>query len=147
MCSSDLESTVEQEEFDELITRFKSVLGDQVVDVRESKQLVNSPCRLVSPEGDMDRDLQRLRRLMGEEFETPKKILELNRRHAIVADISTMLAAQPEEGSTDEALIDAAVEQLFDNALLLEGLHPNPTDMVDRIQLLMANAVASKGGE
>ena len=112
--------------------------------VKASKQLVNSPCRLVSPEGDLDRDLQRLRRLMGEETETPKKILELNRRHPIVADISSLVAREPEEDGPDAALIDATIEQLYDNALLLEGLHPNPTDMVDRIQLLMASAVASK---
>jgi uncharacterized protein YoaH (UPF0181 family) len=41
-------------------------------------------------------------------------------------------------------LVDAAISQLFDNALLLEGLHANPVDMVERIQLLMAEAVAAR---
>ena len=132
------EESVDQEEFDHLIERFKSVLGDRVVDVNESKQLVNSPCRLVSPQDDMDRDLQRLRRLMGEDVGTPKKILQLNRRHPIVVNVAEILEATP-----DDALIDTAIEQLFDNALLLEGIHPNPTDMVERIQALMASAVAS----
>jgi molecular chaperone HtpG len=44
----------------------------------------------------------------------------------------------------DEALVDAAILQLFDNALLLEGLHSNPVDMVERIQLLMEEAVAAR---
>ena len=132
------EESVDQEEFDHLIERFKSVLGDRVVDVNESKQLVNSPCRLVSPQDDMDRDLQRLRRLMGEDVGTPKKILQLNRRHPIVVNVAEILEATP-----DDALIDTAIEQLFDNALILEGIHPNPTDMVERIQALMASAVAS----
>ena len=114
------------------------MLGDRVVDVNESKQLVNSPCRLVSPQDDMDRDLQRLRRLMGEDVGTPKKILQLNRRHPIVVNVAEILEATP-----DDALIDTAIEQLFDNALILEGIHPNPTDMVERIQALMASAVAS----
>ncbi len=132
------EESVDQEEFDHLIERFKSVLGDRVVDVNESKQLVNSPCRLVSPQDDMDRDMQRLRRLMGEDVGTPKKIMQLNRRHPIVVNVAEILEATP-----DDALIDTAIEQLFDNALLLEGIHPNPTDMVERIQALMASAVAS----
>ena len=132
------EESVDQEEFDHLIERFKSVLGDRVVDVNESKQLVNSPCRLVSPQDDYDRDLQRLRRLMGEDVGTPRKILQLNRRHPIVVNVAEILEATP-----DDALIDTAIEQLFDNALLLEGIHPNPTDMVERIQALMASAVAS----
>ena len=148
---------VDQEEFDQLIARFKSVLGDRVVDVRESRQLVDSPCRLVSPEGDLDRDLQRLRRLMGEEFEAPKKILELNPRHVIIAGVSQMLAedhaeerddGSPEDAPVmDVAIVDASIEQLYDNALLLEGLHPNPTDMVERIQLLMASAVTPHKAE
>ena len=130
--------SVDQEEFDHLIERFKSVLGDRVVDVNESKQLVNSPCRLVSPQDDFDRDLQRLRRLMGEDVGTPRKILQLNRRHPIVVNVAEILEATP-----DDALIDTAIEQLFDNALILEGIHPNPTDMVERIQALMASAVAA----
>ena len=32
------------------------VLGERVTDVRESKQLVNNPCRLVSPGGRLRRD-------------------------------------------------------------------------------------------
>lgn len=32
------------------------------------------------------------------------------------------------------------IEQLYENALLLEGLHPNPADMVGRIQALMEAA-------
>jgi molecular chaperone HtpG len=41
-------------------------------------------------------------------------------------------------------LVDATIEQLHDNALLLEGLHPNPADMVERIQSLMESAVAAQ---
>jgi molecular chaperone HtpG len=133
------EQAVADDEFAQLLERFKSVLGDQVTDVRESKQLVNSPCRLVSPEDSFDRDLQRVRRLMDEDFETPKKLLELNRRHPMIANLS---AIQQSDG--DDAVVDAAIAQLFDNALLLEGFHPNPSDMVDRMQQLMEAAVEAR---
>ncbi|HXF60009.1 MAG TPA: molecular chaperone HtpG [Caldilineaceae bacterium] len=128
-----------QEQFDKLVERIKQVLGERVLGVQESKQLVNSPCRLVSPADSPDRDLQRLRRLTEEDYETPKKLLELNRRHPLIANLAHLAAHTP-----DDPLINAAVEQLYDNALLLEGLHANPVDMVERIQLLMEQAVAAK---
>ena len=37
----------------------------------------------------------------------------------------------------DDPLAGALVEQIYENALLLEGLHPNPAEMVGRIQQLM----------
>jgi molecular chaperone HtpG len=36
------------------------------------------------------------------------------------------------------------IEQLFENMLLLEGLHPNPAQMVPRIQQLLEQAAAGK---
>ena len=131
--------TVAQDDFDRLVERFKAVLGDRVTNVRESKQLVNSPCRLVSPEDSFDRDLQRIRRLTEQNYELPKKLLELNRRHPIVANLAQIVA------KTDaDAIVDATIGQLFDNALLLEGINPNPADMVERIQTLMETAVAAR---
>ena len=128
-----------QGEFDPLVARVKQVLGDRVRDVQESKQLVDSPVRLVSPADSYDRDLQRLRRLTEEDYETPKKLLELNRRHPMIVNLGHVLTSTP-----DDPVLDATIEQLFDNALLLEGLHSNPVDMVERIQMLMAAAVAGK---
>ncbi|MEZ4609948.1 MAG: hypothetical protein R2838_06825 [Caldilineaceae bacterium] len=40
---------------DDLMARFRSVLGDRIVDVRTSRTLVSSPCRLVTPEDNYDR--------------------------------------------------------------------------------------------
>ena len=36
------------------------------------------------------------------------------------------------------------IEQLYASALLLDGLHPNPAQMVPRIQQLMEAAVAGE---
>lgn len=133
---------VSQSDFDRLVERFKSVLGDQVTDVRESKLLIDNPCRLVSPGDSPDRDLQRVRRLLEQEYEIPKKILELNRRHSLIKNLAHRLAERAEDG-----LIETVIQQLFDNALLLEGLHPNPADMTSRIQALMEAAVALRQEE
>ncbi len=131
--------SVAQDEFERLVERTKRVLGDRVTDVRESKQLVNSPCRLVSPEDSFDRDLQRIRRLTEQNYELPRKMLELNRRHPMVVNLAQLVT----KGNAD-GIVDAAIGQLFDNALLLEGISPNPADMVERIQTLMETAVAAR---
>jgi molecular chaperone HtpG len=131
--------SVAQDEFERLVERTKNVLGDRITDVRESKQLVNSPCRLVSPEDSFDRDLQRIRRLTEQNYELPRKMLELNRRHPMVVNLAQLVT----KGNAD-GIVDAAIGQLFDNALLLEGISPNPADMVERIQTLMETAVAAR---
>ena len=130
---------VPQPEFDRLVERFKAVLGERVTDVRESQRLTGSPCRLVSPEASPERDLQRMRRLLDQEYEPPKKILELNRGHPLIQNLARLLDSSP-----DEALVNTAAEQLFDNALLLEGLHPNPAEMTPRIQALVEAAIAAR---
>ncbi len=131
--------SVPQPDFERLVERFKSTLGDRIIDACESKRLTDSPCRLVSPEGSPDRDLYHIRRLIEQEYEVPKKILELNRRHPLIQNLAHLLSESP-----DETLINIAIEQLFENALLLEGLHPNPADMTPRIQMLMEAAIASR---
>lgn len=134
------QSALEGEQFDEVVKRFIAVLGDRVKSVREAKLLVDSPCRLVSTDDAYDRDLQRFRRLTEENYETPKKVLEINRRHPTIAGLAHLIESNP-----GDPIIDAAIEQLFDNALLLEGLKANPVDMVARMQSILAAAVERRG--
>jgi molecular chaperone HtpG len=136
----DEESQVEQETQDvsSLVERFSSVLGERVVEVRESKLLTGSPCRLISPADDPNQGMQRVRRLLEQDYEVPKKILEINPRHPLVQNLAHLVTDRP-----DEALIDPAIEQLYEDALLLEGLHPNPASMVPRIQTLIERATAA----
>ncbi len=125
--------------FNRLVGRFVQVLGERVVEVRESKVLRDSPCRLVSPDNAPDREMSRVYRMLGQEFEMPKRILEINRSHPIIVNLAHLVSEAPEED-----LIDLSIEQLFDNLLLVEGLHPNPTIMIPRIQQLVEAATAAK---
>jgi molecular chaperone HtpG len=124
------------DQFDALTERFRTVLGDRITGVRESKLLTDSPCRLVSPENAPDRDIARVRRLLDQTFDVPKKLLEINRSHPLIKNLAHLVADRPAE-----PIIDLSIEQLYENALLVEGIHPNPADMVGRIQALMAAAV------
>ncbi|MGD8517180.1 MAG: molecular chaperone HtpG [Anaerolineae bacterium] len=129
------EPAVSEAEFNRLVGRFVKVLGDRVLEVRESKVLRNSPCRLVSPEDAPDQGMSRVYRLLDREFQVPKRILEINRVHPIMINLARLLDDDPEA-----KVIDPAVEQLYENQLLVEGLHPNPTEMVPRIQQLVQHA-------
>jgi molecular chaperone HtpG len=131
-----IESKVADDDYAQLVARIKTVLGDKITDVRESKVLSDSPCRLVSPEDAAERDMQRVKRLLGQDYEIPKKIMEINRGHQLMAD----LAALAHSGRND-ALLDASIQQLYESALLMEGLLPNPAEMAPRIQLLMEAAL------
>jgi molecular chaperone HtpG len=131
--------TVEEADFNRLVGRFVKVLGERVVEVRESHVLKNSPCRLVAPEDAPRREMARVYRMLDREFEIPKRILEINRRHAIVANLAQLVTDSPES-----AVIDPAIEQLFENQLLIEGLHPNPSEMIPRIQRLMEAATSAR---
>jgi molecular chaperone HtpG len=62
-------------------------------------------------------------------------VLELNPGHPIVANLMQRVDA----GAADE-IVDAAIEQIYEDALLLEGFHPDPAQMVARIQKLLEAA-------
>jgi molecular chaperone HtpG len=131
--------TMPEPEFNRLIGRFVTVLGNRVSEVRESKVLIDSPCRLVSPSGTPAREMSRVYKLLDREFEVPKRILEINRRHPIIANLARLVTDTP-----DAPIINTAVEQLFENQLLIEGLLENPADMIPRIQRLMEAATAAR---
>jgi molecular chaperone HtpG len=41
----------------------------------------------------------------------------------------------------DSPIAPLVIEQIYENALLIEGLHPDPAGMIDRIQQIMAAAL------
>jgi molecular chaperone HtpG len=50
----------------------------------------------------------------------------------------------------ESLLINLAIEQLYEGALVQEGLHPNPAEMLPRVQKLMelaAGAAAAGAAE
>jgi HSP90 family molecular chaperone len=116
-------------DYTQLVERFKSELGDQVGDVRTTDKLNEAPARLVNPSGALTAEMQRAYRLLDREFETPKKVMEINPKHPIVAGLQSL----PE----DSPLAKLVIEQIYEDALLIEGLHPDPASMVQRIQKLM----------
>jgi molecular chaperone HtpG len=132
---------VEEDAFAALAERVKGVLGERVTAVRPSALLRSSPARLVSPDESGSAEYARLQRLLEREYTVPARLLELNRAHALVADLAHLIAERP-----DDPLIEPLIEQVYDSALLLDGLHPNPAEMVGRIQRLMEAAARGARG-
>jgi molecular chaperone HtpG len=130
-------SKLPDDRFADVVARFKSVLGERVADVREAKHLSDSPIRLVSPDGSQGQEMNRIRRLLDQDFEVPKKVVEVNRGHPIIQNVAGLIG-----GNTE--LAETVIEQLFDSALLAEGLHPDPAGMLPRIQKLMEIATGQK---
>ncbi|MGZ9221251.1 MAG: molecular chaperone HtpG [Anaerolineales bacterium] len=120
-------------EFSKLIERFKQVLDERVTDVRASNRLSQSVARLADADGALNPELERVYKYLGKEYEVPKKILELNPSHVILKKLLDMDSA-----SELQTLI---IEQIYDSALLVEGLHPDPSSMAARVQQIMEAAL------
>ncbi|HNP70861.1 MAG TPA: molecular chaperone HtpG [Kouleothrix sp.] len=133
------EVQVSDEQFAQLVNAFKQQLGERVASVRASNVLRTSPARLVSPDDAPNREMERIQRMLERDFKVPARIIELNRGHALIADLARLLEASP-----SDPLAGALIEQIYESALLIEGLHPNPAAMVERIQKLM-EAAARRG--
>ncbi|HEX6290694.1 MAG TPA: molecular chaperone HtpG [Herpetosiphonaceae bacterium] len=127
--------SVSQEAFDRLAVWIKDILGERVTEVRPSKTLKNNPARLVAAAEGQARDMQRVQRMINRDYQVQPSALELNRAHSLIRNLVQLHESRP-----DDLLGKVIVEQLYDSALLLDGLHPNPAQMVPRIQQLMEAA-------
>lgn len=128
--------------FNLFIGRCVTTLGDRVTEVRESKVLKDSPVRLVSPEGAANKEMQRIQRFLDQNYEVPRKILEVNRNHPLIVRLAHLT-----EAKADSELVKLSIEQLYESALAQEGLHPNPLQMLPRIQELMMLAAEAAADE
>ena len=130
---------IAEADFSKLIERFKQVLGERVTDVRASNRLSQSVARLADADGALNPELQRVYKYLGKEYEFPKKILELNPSHIILKKLLEM-----DPASELQTLI---IEQIYDSALLVEGLHPDPSSMAPRVQQIIEAALANEKGQ
>ncbi len=123
-------------DFKSLVERFKEILGERVSDVRASNRLYQSVARLADADGNVNPELQRVYKYLGKDYEIPKKILELNPAHPILKKLINQ-----EEGSELQNII---IEQIYESALLVEGLHPDPSSIAARVQQIMEAALTHK---
>ena len=93
----------------------KECLGDLVEDVKASKNLIDSPVRLVAGEGGLDFNLERILKAQNPEFEGSKKILEINLTHKLIKKLPAL------SSETQKSLCRV----LFEQARILDGEMPS----------------------
>ena len=123
------------DDINSLIAFFKDLLGDKVEDVVTSKRLVDSAVTLVVGESGMDRQMERMMKMMGGQFDESKKILEINPMHPLIKNL-----AQLHRSNSEEAILKSCVLQLYEGALLIDGNMETPTDFVARMTDIMEQA-------
>jgi molecular chaperone HtpG len=118
---------------------FREALGDRVKDVRESKRLIDSPCCLVTAEGGLSVQMQRLLKMANKDFPAVARILEINPSSPLIRRLAG-LTANPEH----HEFIRRCALQLWSNALLLEGAVVEPEAIVARNQAFMEEAAEKR---
>ncbi len=130
--NNESETEENKETTDNLIAKFKEIIGDKVEDIVSSKRLVESPVTLVAGKMGMDAQMERMMMMMDKDFSGSKKILEINTEHKLIQNISKMIT----DGASEEK-VQKAVSQLYDGALLLDGNMKNPADFMARMYEFM----------
>ena len=127
-------------EFEKLIEFAREMLKDDVKDVRLSGRLKDSACCLVTEEGGLDPNMEKVLKAMGQEVPSTKRVLEINPSHPL---LETMKAVLEKKGRAP--VLKEYAELLYNQALLLEGSRPkDPTAFVKIISKLMVDNAKEK---
>ncbi|MBQ8743593.1 MAG: molecular chaperone HtpG [Mailhella sp.] len=127
-------SEEQKPELDSLIAAVKTILGDQVKDVRVTQRPIDAPACLVSPDG-ISSSMEKLMRVMQKSDGIPQKILELNPDHSLVRALMGISSANAED-----PLLKDMVNCLYDSTLLLDGYMNDPFAMAERSMRLLKQA-------
>ncbi|MCA9321231.1 MAG: molecular chaperone HtpG, partial [Planctomycetes bacterium] len=137
--ASKKERQASEEALEPLLERVKSILDDQVAEVRASRRLTESPCCLVVPVGGIHAHVERFLRSRDDGVPAQKRIFELNPEHGVVKRLNAML----QQGEDDK--LGEWVYMLYDGALLAEGSPiADAPSYAKRVTRLMGQAL---GGE
>ena len=132
------EVSLPDDDTDTLLKLFRVQLGERVQDVAASKRLVDSAATLVTTEDGMDPQMERMMKSMNPDYEGTKKVLEVNVEHPLMKNI---LALKSGENQND--LVEEAIEQVYEGALLMDGSLSEPSAFVARMTRILVDATNS----
>jgi molecular chaperone HtpG len=114
---------------------------DDIKEVRLSGRLKDSVCCLVGDEGEMDPQMEKLLKSMGQDVPERKRILEINPTHPIFESMNKIF----EEDRKNKTLADYT-DLLYNQALLLEGSKPKDSAAFAKAisKLMVENAQHAK---
>ncbi len=129
-----------KKKFRELLELIKYQLKDEVKDVRLSGRLKDTACCLVAEEGDLDPQMEKLMKAMGQNVPENKRILEINPSHPVFEAMNQVF-----EKDHKSIMLEEYIKLLYDQALLLEGSKPkDPVAFAGAVTKLMVKN-AEKG--
>ena len=108
-----------KKKYEKLLEFIKDRLKDDVKDVRLSGRLTDSACCLVADEGDIDPQMEKLLKAMGQDVPQSKRILEINPDHPLFASMNAIFEKDRGNDTLQEYIM-----LLYGQALLLEGSKP-----------------------
>ena len=133
------ESKEAESGFSRVLTLFREAIGPRVREVRESKRLTDSPCCLVNADGGFSTQMQRMMKLANKDFPEQARILEINPSSPLIRRLCRLSA-----NAQHDAFIKQVGQQLWSNAMILEGVTPDPEDLVARVQSFMDEAAEKR---
>jgi molecular chaperone HtpG len=123
----------EKREHKALLKRFKDALGDQVIEVRVSERLRDSPAVLVRGDADLSAGMRRVLAANGQTVPGSAPAFEVNVSHPLVRYLDGVKEAEP---------FGELAQLLFDQASLAdEGQINNGPDFARRLNKLLVRLV------
>ena len=123
----------ERREHKALLKRFKDALGEQVIEVRVSERLRDSPAVLVRSDTDMSAGMRRVLAANGQTMPAAAPAFELNVTHPLVRYLDAVKEAEP---------FRELAQLLYDQATLAdEGQITNGPDFARRLNKLLVRLV------
>ena len=122
--------TLDKKAGEKLTQKINDVLGDSVGSVQMTDRLTKSPMALITPEGQMSMNLERLMKAHGQQTNfNSQRILEINGKHPVIQKLADLI---DKEEMTD--VVAASIQVLFDETLIAEG-EPikNPSAFAERL--------------
>ncbi len=120
-----------------LVEKLGAALGETVDSVRVSKRLKSSAAVLVTPDGGLSPQMEKMMKAMGQPAPEQKRMLELNPDHALIKKLADLV-----KSDADDERIAAFGELLYGQALLSEGGQlKNPAKFARQVADVMARSL------
>ncbi len=116
-----------------LIEELKTLLSDDIEDVRISKRLTDSPVCLIAPDSGVDMHMERVLKVHQKYQGSSKPVLEINTGHALIKKLAKLAEKEPANDDMKEAGL-----LLLDQARIIQGQPlSNPAAFAQRMASFM----------
>lgn len=125
----------DEKHFSSLLSKMKSILGDKVVEVRESKRLIDSATCLVSENDTLSATMHKLMKLANKDTASLKMIFEINSGHPLIRNLLKVFKAD-----ANDEYIKNITEQLYEISLLQDGNLEDPHILIRKMNKLLEDS-------